>query len=148
MSQTVAEILIIVATAIEAGLLMFIAEVIQKIMNEMDEAAFKHFLSRLEYRAMRSPTAFTGSLLTSLAAIPYFIFYGFSNWWFTAGIAVWYLGAVASKIFNLPIYRKVAALDSTDTARLREERRKLQSANTIRAMITFLSVVLMVIGLA
>ncbi len=148
MTRDFIEILIIVATTIEAGLLMFISEVIQKIMNELDEATFKHFLGRLEHYAMRSPTAMAGSLLTTIACIPYFIFFGFNNWWFTAGIVVWFLSSVASKIFNLPIYKKVGSLNNMDTAELKEERRKLQTANIIRAMTTFLSVILMVIGLA
>jgi hypothetical protein len=147
MSRDFAEVLIIVVTTIEAGLLLFIAEVIQRLMNEMDAAQFRRFLGRLEHFAMRSPTALAGSLLTTLACIPYFIFFGFGNWWFTAGIVVWFLSAVASKIFNAPIYKRVATLSETDDEELLALRQKLQTANFVRALTTLLSVVLMLIGL-
>lgn len=148
MSREFAEILIAVVTTIEAGLLLFIAEVVQRVMNEMDPPQFRHFLGRLEHYAMRSPTVLTGSLLTTVAAIPYFIFFGFGNWWFTAGIVVWFLAAVASKIFNAPIYKRVAGLHDTDVAELLEQRRMLRMANVVRALSTLASVALMIIGLA
>ncbi|WP_448004268.1 hypothetical protein [Agromyces bauzanensis] len=148
MSQDFTEILIAVATTVEAGLLLFIAEVVQRVMDEMDAAQFRRFLGRLEHFAMRSPTVLAGSLVTTVACIPYFIFFGFDNWWFTAGIIVWFLAAVASKIFNAPIYKRVAGLHDTDVAELLEQRRMLRTANVVRALTTLASVVLMIIGLA
>jgi hypothetical protein len=147
MSREFAEVLIIVITTIEAGLLLFIAEVVQRLMNEMDAPQFRSFLGRLEHYAMRSPTALAGSLLTTFACIPYFIFFGFGNWWFTAGIIVWFLSAVASKVFNAPIYKRVASLGETDVEELVSLRRRLQAANFLRALTTLISVILMVIGL-
>lgn len=148
MNREFAEILIAVATTVEAGLLLFIAEVVQRVMNEMDATQFRRFLGRLEHFAMRSPTVLAGSLVTTVAAIPYFLFFGFGNWWFTAGIVVWFLAAVASKIFNAPIYKRVAGLHDTDVAELLDERRRLRMANMVRALTTLASVVLMVVGLA
>jgi hypothetical protein len=148
MTREFAEILIIVATTIEAGILMFVSEVIQKVMNEMDAATFKAFLGRLEHRAMRSPTALAASLVTTIACIPYFIYFGFGNRWFTAGIVVWFLSAAGSKVLNLPIYNSVGKLPDTETIKLEAARKKLQSANVVRASTILISVVLMVVGLA
>lgn len=148
MSREFAEILITVVTAVEAGLLLFIAEVVQKLMVELEPDRFRWFLGRLEHHAMRSPTTLAGSLLTTLACIPYFIFFGFGNLWFVAGIVVWLAGAVASKLLNTPLYRTVAGLADTDVAALTEQRRKLGTANRLRAWVTLASVVLMLVGLA
>jgi hypothetical protein len=148
MTRTFAEILIIIPTVLGTGLLMFVAGVIQGVMNDMDEAEFKSFLTSLYKHAIRSPYAVTVSLITFVGAVPYLIFYGFQNWWFIAGLILWTAASVASKIFNLPIYQNVMTAKSNDRARLKEERRKLQSANILRATLSFASVVLMVIGLA
>ena len=148
MTRSFAEILLLIPTTLATGLLMFVAGVIQKIMNDLDEATFQRFMRLLEKRAMRSPFALIVSTIPFAGAIPYFIFYGFSNWWFTAGIVVFTIASVVSKSLNLPIYKRIFALDSGDAARLSEERRKLQSANILRAAIQFVSVVLMVVGLA
>jgi hypothetical protein len=61
---------------------------------------------------------------------------------------VWWVAGTCSKIFNLPIYRKVKKLDENQTEELINERRKLQTANYVRAYLTFVCVVLMVIALA
>ena len=148
MTRTFAEILILVPTVLESGLLMFVAEAIQRIMNDMEPAEFKRFLTQLEYRATRSPTAFSVSLLTTIASIPYWIFFGFGHWWFTAGLVMWWVAGTCSKIFNLPIYNRVKALDESQTEELARACRKLQPANYVRAYLTFGSVVLMVVGLA
>jgi hypothetical protein len=148
MTRQFVEILITVVTAVEAGLLLFIAEVVQKLMNELEPERFRWFLGRLEFHAMRSPTALAGSLLTTVACIPYFILFGFGNGWFTAGIVLWLAGAVGSKLFNTPIYRRVAALGDTDTVELGEQRRRLGVANLFRSLTTLAAVVLMLVGLA
>lgn len=148
MSRTFAEVLILVPTVLEAGLLMFIAEAIQKIMNGMEPAEFKRFLAALEYRATRSSTAFSVAIITTIASIIYWIAFGFDHWWFTAGLIMWWVAGTCSKIFNLPIYRKVKKLDENQTEELINERRKLQTANYVRAYLTFVCVVLMVIALA
>ena len=127
---------------------MFVAGVVQGVMNDMDEAEFQRFLTSLYQHAIRSPYALTVSLLTFVGAVPYLIFYGFRNWWFIAGLILWTVASVVSKVFNLPIYSRIFALESSDAAGLKEERRNLQSANIWRATLSFASVVLMVIGLA
>lgn len=148
MSRTFAEILILIPTALAAGFLLAVSGVIQKVMNDLDEASFKHFLTLLEHHAMRSPFALAVSLITSIAVIPYWVFFGFSHWWFTAGLVMWLVASTVSKILNMPIYKKVKELTNNQTEELKEERQKLQTANDVRAWLTFASVVLMVIGFA
>ena len=148
MTKAFAGILLLIPATLGTGFLTFIAGVIQKIMNDLDEATFRRFMRLLEKRAMRSPFAIIVSTIPFAGAIPYFIFYGFGNWWFTAGIVVFTIASIVSKSLNLPIFKRIFALGSRDAARLSEERRKLQSANILRAAIQFLSVVLMVVGLA
>jgi hypothetical protein len=58
------------------------------------------------------------------------------------------LSSVAGKLLNLPIYGRIAASGSGDVARLRKERRKLQTANWVRALLCLVSTVLMVIQFA
>jgi hypothetical protein len=58
------------------------------------------------------------------------------------------LSSVAGKLLNLPIYSRITALGSGDVAQLKEERRKLQTANWVRALLCFVSTVLMVIQFA
>jgi hypothetical protein len=115
-------------------------------MNDLDEAAFKRFLTLLKTRALRSPYAIGVSSITFVGMVPYFIYYGFSNRWFTAGLVLWVITSIVSKSTALPIYARVDALESSDAARLNEERRKLQIVNIGRATLSFASVVLMVIG--
>lgn len=146
LSKTLVEVVIMIPATLEAGFLLAVSGVIQKVMNDLDEASFQYFLTRLEYRAMRSPFAMSVSLLTSILAIPYWIFYGFNNWWYTAGLIMWFIAATVSKILNMPIYKKIKELSNSQTEELNKERQKLQSANDIRAWLTFISVVLMVIS--
>ncbi|GAA4534688.1 hypothetical protein [Amycolatopsis samaneae] len=148
MTQTFAEVLILTVSALGVGVLMFVTGVIQPVMNAMDETAFKRFLPALYHHAIRSVFAVSVSLVTFVAMIPYFIFYGFDHWWFIAGLIVFTISSVVSKILNLPIYRKVPELPDEDTAGLREQRRKLTTANFVRAALGFVSVALMTIQLA
>ena len=146
MTQTFVEILLLVPTALCAGFVIFIAGVIQGVMNDLDEAAFKRFLTLLKTRALRSPYAIGVSSITFVGMVPYFFYYGFSNRWFTAGLVLWVITSIVSKSTALPIYARVEALESSDVARLKEERRKLQIANIWRATLSLASVVLLVIG--
>ena len=146
MTQTFVEILLLVPTALCAGFVIFVAGVIQGVMNDLDEATFKRFLTMLKTRALRSPYAIGVSSITFVGMVPYFIYYGFSNRWFTAGLVLWVITSIVSKSTALPIYARVEALESSDAARLNEERRKLQTANRLRATLSLASVFLMVIG--
>ena len=119
MTQTFAEILLMIPMALTTGFLMFIAGVMQGVMNELDEAAFKRFMTLLYKHAVRSPYAIIVSTITWVGAIPYFIFYGFNNWWFIAGLILWTVASIVSKALNLPIYYRIFALDLHLAAKIR-----------------------------
>jgi len=148
MAQQLAEFILFIPATLCTGFLLFIAGVIQKVMNDMDEAEFKRFLDLLTNRAMKSPYAITSSTITFVGAFPYWKRYRLSNPWFTAGIVVYALASIVTKGLNLPLYKRVAELDRTDTERLGEERRKLKRDNFMRAGIQAASIVLMAIGIA
>ena len=148
MSQNFAEILLLVFSVAFASFTIFVAGILQNIMCDMDEAAFQNFWGLIGKHAAKSPYMLIISLITFVGTIPYFIFYGFNNWWFTAGIALFWIASVVSKSVSLPIYKRVFALDSRDAKGLREERIKLGKGSKLRALLNFAAIVLMVIGLA
>lgn len=143
MSQTVAEVLILTINALGAGILMFVAQVVQKIMNELDELEFKRFLNLLDRSAMGDPFAVTVATLPLLAGVAYLLAYGFGHWWFIAGFIVWLVGGSITKVVNMPVYQWVAHPKNNDPEELRNKRRKLQFGNNTRAWSTLGSVVLM-----
>ncbi len=148
MNQTFAEILLFASVAINAALLISIAGVLRKVMNDndMDELAFKHFLGSLYRHSTRSPFMNTVLTIPFLGAIPYFYFYGFSNRWITAGLALWLVAGCISKMIKVPIYEAVAALESGDVARLGSERRKLNTGNMLQAILNFVAAALMTVA--
>src|ERR1700694_1297042 len=143
MSQSVAEVLIVAINALGAGILMFVAGVVQQIMNELDELEFKRFLNQLDKAAMSDPFAVTIATLPIIAAVVYFLAFGFGHWWFTAGILTWLVGGTVTKVTNMAIYHWVADPNNTDREELGKQRHKLQLANNARAWLTLGSVALM-----
>lgn len=143
MNETSAEVLILIINAIGAGILLFIAGVLQKVMNDMDEPAFKRFLNALDKTAMSNPFAVTVATLPIIAAVFYFAFYGFSHRWFTAGFIAWLIGSGITKVTNMPVYKWVGDPKNNNPEELRKQRRRLQLGNNLRAWLTFASVVLM-----
>ncbi|MBO0779748.1 MAG: hypothetical protein J2P37_13065 [Ktedonobacteraceae bacterium] len=145
MTQTFVEILILTISTITTGFLLWIADVLKSIMNDMDLATFGRFMRWLYKRGIGSAFAVVISTVPMVAMIPYFIMYHFDHGWFTAGLIVFVLSSVAGKMFNLPVYNRILALKEGETALFAEERRKLKTANWIRALICLLSSILMVI---
>lgn len=146
MNQTLAEILLFASVAINTALLIFFAGVLRKVMNDMDELAFKHFLGSLYRHSTRSPFMNTVLTIPFLGAIPYFYFYGFSNRWITAGLALWLVAGCISKVIKVPIYKAVVALEGGDVARLGSERRKLNTGNMLQAILNFVAAALMTVA--
>jgi hypothetical protein len=143
MNETTAEALILAINALGAGVLVFIAGALQKIMDEMEEPAFKRFLNTLGKTVMKNPFAVTVATLPIIAALLYFPIYGFGHWWFTAGFVAWMIGSTVTKISNMPVYKWVGNPQNTDPEELRKKRRTLARANNLRAWITLGSVILM-----
>ena len=148
MTQKLAEFLLLIPTALFTGVVIFVADVLQRVMNDLDEATFRRFVTILYKRAVRGIFFVTFASLTFIGMVPYFYFWGFSNFWYTAGLVVFTLSSIISKVLSLPIYQRVIALDGNDSDRLGEERVKLQRANNIRAVLCALSIVLMAVGFA
>jgi hypothetical protein len=143
MTQSEAEVLILAINALGTGILMFVAGVVQRIMNELDELDFKRFLNLLDRSAMSDPFAVTVATLPIIAAVLYFAAYGFGHWWFTAGFIAWLVGGTITKVSNMPIYAWVADPRNVDPTELRSQRHKLHLANNARAWLTLVSVLLM-----
>jgi hypothetical protein len=143
MTETSAEIIILVICALGAGILMFAGGVVQKLMNEMDPPEFKKFANALGRAAMSNPFAVTIATLPLFGIIFYFIVYGFNHWWFTAGLIIWFIGSAITKIINMPVLEWVGDPRNIDPEELGIQRRKLQLGNTLRAWITLASIILM-----
>jgi hypothetical protein len=139
MTRTFVEILLFASLAMNAALLLFIAGVLRKVMNEMDESAFKQFVVSLVRHSKRSPFMLTVLNIPFLGAIPYFYFYGFGNRWLLAGLSLWLVAGAIGKTMKLPIYK---AVEIGDPAKLGEERRKLNAANLLQAILNSVAVVL------
>ena len=93
MNETTAEAIILAINALGAGVLLFVSGVAQKIMNDMDELAFKNFLNALGKAAMSDPFAVAIATIPVFVVIFYFAAFGFNHGWFTAGIIVWMIAA-------------------------------------------------------
>jgi hypothetical protein len=159
MTQKFAEVLLLFPTALTAGFILFVADVVQNAMDDMEASEFEQFLTSLVAHAIRSPVAILASTLTFVGMVPYWYFYGLSNRWFSVGLILWVITSAISKQMTLPIYSRVTGrkfptyrtrpeIDATDVAALEKERRRLRRANLIRAALSFASVAAMVVGLA
>jgi hypothetical protein len=146
MSESQAELLILLPTVLTTGYLLFIATVLQKVMNRLDLEDFRRFVPVLVRVATRDVYAIASGTITFVALIPYLIFFGFTHWWFIAGAIVFLLGSTAGKLLNLPSYARIEALpENGDAARVEGERRRLQTANAVRATLSLVSIVLMTV---
>jgi hypothetical protein len=143
--QTLAGILLLVSVAMNASLMLFFAGVLRKVMNEMDEAAFKRFLEALVRHSTKSPFMLTIFNLPFLGAIPYFYFYGLRNWWMLAGIGVWLGVGLVAKAIKYPLYKRVKALSDGDVAQLRMERATMNKWNVVQAVLNVVAAALMVV---
>lgn len=142
MNRTLTEILLFASLAINAALLIFIAGVLRKVMNDMDESEFKHFVVLLVHHSKKSPFMLTVLNIPFIGAIPYLYFYGFANRWLIAGLALWLIAGAIAKTMKVPVYKAVAALEGGDVARLREERQKLNAGNMLQAILNSVAALL------
>ncbi len=146
MNHTTAELLLIISTTFFLSVLMFLAGPLRKVMNKMDNSAAKQFITLLFQLGQRTPFLLIVTNLTALGMIPYFIAYGFRNWWFIAGLAVFILAGIIAKAAKVPVYKKIMSLDA-DGREWAEERQNMHKANMFQAAATFVSIGLMTVGL-
>ena len=147
MARTLAENLLFASLAINAALLIFIAGVLRKVMNDMQEAEFKHFLELLVRHSKRSPFMLTVLNIPFFGAIPYCYFYGFANRWLLSGLALWLVAGAIGKTMKLPIYKVLSTLEVGDLTRLREERQRLNAGNVLQAILNSVAVLLAFVSL-
>jgi hypothetical protein len=139
MTRTFAEILLFASLAMNAALLLFIAGVLRKVMNDMDESALTQFVVSLVRHSKKSLFMVITLNLPFLGAIPYFYFYGFSNRWLLAGLALWLVAGAIGKAMKLPLYK---AIEVGEEAQLRALRRTLNTGNVLQAVLNSVAVVL------
>ena len=144
LDQSTAEAIIICINATGAGLLLFVARVLQPMMNAMSEKDFRSFMVSLERTAMADPVTVTLGTLPILAALFYFPKFGVSHLVFSAGFAIWLAGSAVTKIINMPIYKWMREPRNSDLESLRRRRRRLSFGNNLRAWLTMFSVLLMI----
>jgi hypothetical protein len=139
MTKSLAEILLFASLGINAALLIFIAGILRSIMNDMDAAAFKNFVMGLYKYSARSLFMIGITNIPFLGAIPYFYYYGFGNKWLLAGLSLWLAAGLIAKAIKVPVYKNIQTLDSTNVARLRDERVKLNRGNILQAVLNTIS---------
>lgn len=144
MTRTLAEILLFGLLAMNAALLLFIAGVLRKVMNEMDESAFRQFVISMVRHSKKSPFMLTLLDVPLVAAIPYFYFYGFGNRWLLAGLVVWLVAGGIGKAMKLPVYK---ALEKTDATGIDGMRRRMNAANGMQAILNSAATILAVVPL-
>ena len=145
MTRTLAEILLFASLAINAVLLIFIAGVLRRVMNDMTQSEFKQFVGSLVHHSKKSPFMLTVLNIPFLGAIPYFYLYRFANRWLLAGLTLWLVAGALGKTMKLPIYR---AVEIGDTTKLKEERRKLNAGNMLQAILNSLAALLAMVPFA
>lgn len=146
MTRTLAENLLFASLAINAALLIFLAGVLRKVMNDMQEVEYKHFVALLVRHSERSPFMLTVLNLPFLGAIPYCYFYGFAAHWLLSGLALWLVAGAIGKTMKLPIYKAVSTVDVGDLTRLRQERQKLNTGNLLQAILNSAAVLLALVS--
>lgn len=142
MTRTLAENLLFASLAINAALLIFIAGVLRKVMNDMQEDEFKQFVTSLVRHSKRSPFMLIVLNIPFFGAIPYLYFAGFANRWLLSGLALWLVAGAIGKTMKLPVYKSVSTLESGDMNSFREVRRKLNAGNLLQAILNSVAVLL------
>ena len=147
MTKILIEALLFASVAVNAALLLFFAGVYRKMMNALDEAAFKNLTDLLVRYSSKSPFMIITLTIPLIGAIPYYDFYGFGNWWITSGLALWLVAGNIAKMFKLPVYKAIATLKNDDVAQLNEARHKMNIGNLFQAALYSAATVLMAFGL-
>jgi len=146
-NQLSIEILLLTFTSLTTGFVVFASGAFQRILESVDEPTFKKLLAELTNSALKSPFIIGLSLATMIGMIPYWIFFGLSNLWFSAGLILWILTSVVAKVTRLPIYEKVKALKNSNVKDLNEQRRKLHFTSILSSALSLMIVLLMLIGI-
>lgn len=147
MTKNFLESLIFGSVAINAALLIFIADVLRKMMNAVDEPTFKNLVTLMVRYSSRSPFMILALNIPLIAAVPYYYRYGFSNWWITAGLVLWLVAGSLSKFFKLPVYKALPSLQNTAIDEIKKQRGKFNSGNVFQAILYSAATILVAFGL-
>ncbi|HEY4322667.1 MAG TPA: hypothetical protein VGN20_01745 [Mucilaginibacter sp.] len=147
MTKTFVETLLFASVAVNAALLIFFAGVYRKMMNALDEATFKNLTELLMRYSSKSLFMIIVLSIPLIGAIPYYYFYGFSNWWVTSGLALWFVTGNIAKIVKLPVYKAISTLENDEVMQLKEMRHKMNIGNLFQATFYSVAVILMALGL-
>jgi hypothetical protein len=128
-----AETLLFASVAINAALLIFFASVYRRMMNALDEAAFKNLTELLVRYSSKSPFMIIVLNLPLIGAIPYYYCYGFGNWWITIGLGLWLVAGSIAKVLKLPVYKGISTLKNNEVVAIQELRNKLNIGNILQA---------------
>ena len=146
MTQTIAELLILFSTSFFLSVLLFLAGPLRAVSNKMDADASRQFVRLLFQFGKRSPFLLLVTNLPVLGSIPYFIAFGFNNWWMISGLIVFTVAASVAKVVKLPIYKSVSVGEMSD-AQWQQELKSMNIANVLQALCTAIAAGLMVVGL-
>lgn len=146
MSRTISELLIIFSTTFFLSVLLFLSGPLRKVVNAMDSSTSRQFIYLLFDVGKRSPFLLLVTNLPVLGSIPYFVTFGFNNWWMISGLILFTAAASVAKVVKLPIY-KAASTSLMGEAEWRNALRKMNTANALQAASTSIAVCLMVAGL-
>jgi hypothetical protein len=147
MTKNFLESLLFASVAINAALLIFFADVFRKMLNAVDEDTFKKLIALLVRHSSRSPFMVLALNIPLIIAVPYYCWYGFSNRWITAGLALWLVAGSLSKVYKLPVYKALASLQSTAIVEIKKERGKFNAGNVFQAILYTVAAVLIALGL-
>jgi hypothetical protein len=143
MEETAVEVIIIAINAMGAGTLFFVSGVAQKLMDEMNVLEFKRFMNKLGRTVMTDPFAVIIATIPIFAFVFYFVEFGFNHGWFTSGLLVWMIAGTITKVVNLPVYKWLGEPKNTDSGELLKKRDTLRMGNRLRAWLTLVSIILM-----
>jgi hypothetical protein len=95
----------------------------------------------------KSPFMILALNIPLLLAAQYYYWYGFGDWWITAGLVLWLIAGSLSKVYKLPVYKALVTLQSIAAIEIAKERRKFNTGNIFQAILYSGSVVLIGFGL-
>lgn len=147
MTKVFIEALLFASVAINAALLIFFAGVYRKMMNALDEAAFKNLTELLIRYSSKSAFMIIILNIPLIEAIPYYYLYGFGNWWITSGLGLWLVAGSIAKTLKLPVYKAIASLKNEDVVQLKEARKKMNMGNLLQAALYSVATILMALGI-
>lgn len=148
MSETVAQLVITASAGLATGVLLFVADVLQRIFYDFTPAEFGRFMPLLYRRAGYSVFVVITQSIPFFGLFVYIMFFGFGDMLFIVGMVLFALALVVSSMTNKPIYKSMNDREPGDTEGLAEVRDSLRNANVVRALIALAGFLTMIASFA